>query len=126
MESLDKNSKTNSRLTWKNVKALTGLLATEQLRVYFVTHDEVTIIDKEMNPATCLSVLVLVEGQKIGAELVKVHTILALLTEFEVLAEGPLHHHLFAAACAYTGDVTLSVYYQYLQKYINRSVLHAE
>lgn len=90
-----------------------------------MTRDEVIIIN-EMNPATCLSVLVLVECQKIGAELVIVDTILALLTKFEVLAEGSLHHHLFAAACAYPGDVALCIYYQYLQNYIHTSELHAE
>lgn len=70
----------------------------------------------KMNPETCLSVLVLVEGQEIGAELVMVDAVLALLTELEILAEGPLHHHLLAAACADPGDVALCIHNQDLQK----------
>lgn len=68
-------------------------------------------IQKTSCCATCLSVLVLVEGQGIGAVLVMIDTILALLAKLEVLADGTLHHHLFAAACADTGDVTLCIYY---------------
>jgi len=60
-------------------------------------------------------VLVLVEGQSIRAVLVMIDAVLALLTKLEVLAEGPLHHHLLAA-CADTGDVPLCIYHQYLQK----------
>lgn len=65
--------------------------------------------------AACLSVLVLVEGQEIGAVLVMIDTILALLAKLEVLAEGALHHHLFTTACAETGDVTLCIDYQNLR-----------
>ena len=64
-----------------------------------------------MNYATCLSVLVLVEGQGIGAVLVMIDAELALLAKLEVLTEGPLHHHVFAAARADTCDVTLCIYY---------------
>lgn len=68
-------------------------------------------IQKTSCCATRLSVLVLVEGHGIGAVLVMIDTILALLAELEVLAEGALHHHVFAAACADTGDVPLRIYY---------------
>jgi len=56
-------------------------------------------------------VLVLVEGQGIGAVLVMIDAVLALLAKLEELAEGPLHHHLLAAARADAGDVTLCIYY---------------
>lgn len=55
--------------------------------------------------------LVLVEGQGIGAVLVIIDTILSLLAKLEVLTEGTLHYHVFAVACADTGDVTLCIYY---------------
>lgn len=58
--------------------------------------------------------LVLVESQGVGAVLVVVDAVLALLAELEELAEGALHHHLLAAARADTGDVALCVYHQYL------------
>lgn len=58
--------------------------------------------------------LVLVEGQGVGAVLVMIDAVLALLPKLEVLVEGPLHYHLFA--CADASDVTLCVYYQYLKK----------
>lgn len=57
----------------------------------------------------------LVEGQGISTVLVMVDTVLALLAQFEVLA-GTLHHHIFAAARAETGDVTLSIDNQYLHR----------
>lgn len=60
--------------------------------------------------------LVLVEGQGVGAVLVMIDAVLALLPKLEVLVEGPLHYHLFTAACADASDVTLCVYYQYLKK----------
>lgn len=65
-----------------------------------------------VNPAH-LSVLVLVEGQSIGAVLVVIHAVLALLTQLEVLGQAALHHHIFAHADA--GDVPLSIHYQNLQ-----------
>lgn len=61
--------------------------------------------------ATCLSVLVLVESQGVGAVLVVIDAVLSLLAELEELADGPLHHHLLAAARADTGDITLCVHY---------------
>lgn len=66
--------------------------------------------------ATYLSVLVLVEGQGVGAVLIMIDTVLSLLTQLEELADGSLHHHLLAPR-ANAGDVTLCVYYQYLEKY---------
>lgn len=64
--------------------------------------------------ATCLSVLVLVEGHSVRGVLVVIDTVFPLLAKFEVLAECPLHHHVLAVACADTGDVTLCIYYYYL------------
>lgn len=61
--------------------------------------------------ATCLSVLVLVEGHGIGAVLVMIDAVFPLLAELEVLVECSLHHHVLAAACVDTGDVTLCIYY---------------
>lgn len=58
-----------------------------------------------------LSVLVLVEGQGVGAVLVMIDTVFALLAKLEVLAQASLHHNLLAAARTDTGDVTLCVYY---------------
>lgn len=53
--------------------------------------------------------LVLVEGYGICGVLVNVDTVLPLLAKFEVLADCPLHHHIFAVARANTGDVTLGI-----------------
>lgn len=61
--------------------------------------------------ATCLSVLVLVEGHGIGAVLVMIDAVFPLLAKLEELAECPLHHHVLAVARADTGDVTLCIYY---------------
>lgn len=74
------------------------------------------MLGNKRSGASCLSVLVLVQGQGIGAVLVMIDTVLALLPELKVLVEGALHHHLFAAACADTSDVTLCIYHQYLQE----------
>lgn len=63
--------------------------------------------------ATCLSVLVLVEGHSVGTVLVMIDAVFSLLAKLEVLAECPLHHDLLAA-CADTGDVTLCINNKYL------------
>ncbi len=66
--------------------------------------------------ATCLPVLVLVEGHSIGAVLVMIDAVFPLLAKFEVLAECPLHHHVLTVSCADPGDVTLCIYYEYLHR----------
>lgn len=66
--------------------------------------------------ATYLSVLVFVEGHSVGSVLINVDTVFPLLAKFEVLADTPLHHHILAATCADTGDVTLRINYQHLWK----------
>lgn len=66
---------------------------------------------KTSHHATCLSVLVLVEGHCIGAVLVVIDAVFPLLSKLEVLAQCRLHHHVLAAACADTGNVTLCIHY---------------
>lgn len=53
--------------------------------------------------------LVLVEGQGIGAVLVMIDAIFALLAQLEVLTESPLHHDLLASR-ADTGYVPLCIH----------------
>lgn len=55
--------------------------------------------------------LVLVEGQGVGAVLVMIDAVLPLLTQLEELADGSLHHHILAAPGADPGDVALGVHH---------------
>lgn len=71
---------------------------------------------------SCLSVLVLVEGHRVGAVLVVIDAVLPLLANFEELADGALHHHVLAVARADTSDVTLCVHYQNLQWWYKTNV----
>lgn len=66
---------------------------------------------KTSRRATCLSVLMLVEGHSVRGVLVMIDAVFPLLAKFEVLAECPLHHHILTVACADTGNVTLCIYY---------------
>lgn len=85
---------------------------TIKLKIKIVTNPQMTKTISHC--ATCLPVLVLVEGHSIGAVLVMIDTVFPLLAKFEVLAECPLHHHVLAVSCADTGDVTLCIHYEYL------------
>lgn len=73
-------------------------------------------------PVSCLSVLVLVEGHRVGAVLVVIDAVLPLLAKFEELADGAFHHHVLAVARADTSDVTLCVHYQNLQRWYKTNV----
>lgn len=71
---------------------------------------------------SCLSVLVLVEGHRVGAVLVVIDAVLSLLANFEELADGALHHHVLAVARADASDVTLCVHDQNLQRWYKTNV----
>lgn len=60
--------------------------------------------------------LVFVESHGICGVLVNVDAVLPLLAKFEVLADCPLHHHILAVSRANTGNVTLSINDEYLQR----------
>lgn len=81
----------------------------------------------EQTNAACLSVLVLVESQGVGAVLVVVDAVLALLAQLEVVVEGALHHHFLGAARADAGDVTLCIYNKDLgREKVRRIVYHLQ
>lgn len=92
------------------MKTQKGLECTEQPCSSYLMFLNIQMAKTTRCSATCLSVLVLVEGHSIGTVLIMIDAVFSLLAKLEVLAECPLHHHLLASR-ADTGDVTLCIYY---------------